>query len=72
MIKSNLPILMAEHGIRTVAELSERSGLARNTLTAIYYGKGKGVQYQTLLTLCSLFNVGVGDILKLVEVKKTG
>ncbi|WP_289141558.1 helix-turn-helix transcriptional regulator [uncultured Brevibacillus sp.] len=71
MIKSNLPILMAKNRIRTVAELSERTGISRTTLTAIYYGKGKGVQYQTLLTLCSLFNVGVGEILEVVIVEKT-
>lgn len=71
MIKSNLPLLMAKCGIRSVAELSERTGISRTTLTAIYYGKGKGVQYQTLLTLCSLFNVGVGEILEIVEIEKT-
>ncbi|MGG1249882.1 helix-turn-helix transcriptional regulator [Brevibacillus agri] len=71
MVKSNLPLLMAKHRIRTVAELSERTGISRATLTAIYYGKGKGVQYQTLETLCKLFKVGVGDILEFVDMEKT-
>ncbi|MGG0756706.1 helix-turn-helix domain-containing protein [Brevibacillus laterosporus] len=64
MIKSNLPILMAKFGIRTVAELSEKTDISRTTLRAIYYGKGKGVQYQTLLVLCRFFKVGIGDILE--------
>ena len=67
MIKSNLPMLMAKQRIRTIAELAERTGISRNTLTAIYYGKGKGVQYQTLLVLCRFFNVGLGEILELVN-----
>jgi putative transcriptional regulator len=67
VIKSNLPMLMAKQRIRTIAELAERTGISRNTLTAIYYGKGKGVQYQTLLVLCRFFNVGLGEILELVN-----
>jgi putative transcriptional regulator len=67
MIKSNLPILMAKHGIRTIAELSERTGISRNALSSIYYGKGKGVQYQTLTALCKLFKVSVGEILEWVD-----
>ncbi|GIO03023.1 hypothetical protein J5TS2_36910 [Brevibacillus halotolerans] len=65
MLKSNLPILMAKDGIRTVAELSEKTGISKTTLRAVYYGKGKGVQYQTLIVLCRFFKVGIGDILEL-------
>nr|WP_239586415.1 helix-turn-helix transcriptional regulator [Brevibacillus laterosporus] len=64
-MKSNLPILMAKDGIRTVAELSEKTGISKTTLRAVYYGKGKGVQYQTLIALCRFFKVGIGDILEL-------
>ncbi|AGR47162.1 DNA binding/transcriptional regulator [Brevibacillus phage Jimmer1] len=64
LIKSNLPILMAKCRIRTVAELSEKTGISRTTLRTIYYGKGKGVQYQTLLVLCRFFKVGIGEILE--------
>ncbi|MGG0794635.1 helix-turn-helix transcriptional regulator [Brevibacillus laterosporus] len=64
MVKSNLPILMAKQGIRSIAELAEKTEISRTTLTAIYYGKEKGVQYHTLLVLCRFFKVGIGEILE--------
>lgn len=61
---------MAEKRIRTLAEVSRRTGIARATLTALYYGSGNGIKFGTLDTLCSFFGVGVGDILKHVADKE--
>ncbi len=63
MIISNLPVVMAQHRIRTLQELHRRTGIARSTLTSLYYGKGEAVRFSTLETLCGFFNVGVGDLL---------
>lgn len=71
IIKSNLPILMAKNGIRTIEELRVRTGISRATLTSIYYGKGKGVQFQTLGTLCKVLDAGVGDILEYENKEET-
>lgn len=65
VIKSKLPIIMAKNGIRTIEDLRERTGISRTTLTAIYYGKGKGVQFQTLGKLCKVLKVDVGDIFEI-------
>lgn len=67
MISTNLPILMAKHKVRSIKELSEKTRISRTTLTALYYGKGKGVQYETLEVLCGFFNVGIGDIIERVD-----
>lgn len=64
MIRSNLPVLMAQRGIRTIEELKQSTGISRGTLTEIYYGKGKGVQFKTLDNLCGVLGVDVGEILK--------
>lgn len=63
MVKSNLAIMMAKHGVRTIAELSAETGISRSTLTTLYYANGKGVQFETLDRLCAYLNCNVGDIL---------
>lgn len=63
MIKSNLPILMAQNGCRSISKVSKTTGISRTTLTAIYYGTCKGVQYDTLDKLCAFFDCQIGDIL---------
>lgn len=67
VIKSRLPIIMAERGIRTIADLSRRTGISRTALTTLYYGAGKGVSWETIETLCGFLNVGVGDLLVYVD-----
>jgi putative transcriptional regulator len=63
VIKSNLPVLMAKHGVRTLAEVVRQTGLSRTTLTAVYYSRGKGIQFDTMDALCEMFGVGVGELL---------
>jgi putative transcriptional regulator len=63
VIKSNLPILMAKHGVRTLAEVVRQTGLSRTTLTTFYYSRGKGIQFDMMDALCEMFGVGVGELL---------
>lgn len=63
MIKSNLPILMAQKGCRILSKVSKATSISRTTLTAIYYGTCKGIQYETLNKLCVFFDCQVGDLL---------
>lgn len=63
MIKSNLHILMGQHKIKSIRQLSESTGISRLSLTKIYDGEGKGIEYATLDTLCRYFKCQVGDIL---------
>jgi putative transcriptional regulator len=62
MIKCNLAVLMAERGIN-ISDLSKATGISRNALSALYNNTGKGIQFDTLSTLCEFFGVGVGDLL---------
>ena len=63
LVKSNIPVIMAKNSIRTITELSIKTGVSRGALTALYYSNSKGVQFDTLEKLCDCFNCGVGDIL---------
>lgn len=63
MIKSNLHVLMGTYKIKSIRQLSEATGISRLSLTKIYDGEGKGIEYATLDTLCRYFKCDVGDIL---------
>lgn len=64
MIKNHLNKLMADKMIRNMSELARATNLDRRTLTAIYDGKNKGIDYPTLDSLCSYFGCSVGDLLE--------
>lgn len=62
-LKNNLRILMAQHGIRTMVELEERSGVSRQVLDRLEKGKSKRLDFDTVVKLCNLFDCEVGDLL---------
>lgn len=51
MLKSNLSVLLAERNLK-ITKVSNDTGISRTTLTALCYGAAKGVQFDTLNTLC--------------------
>jgi putative transcriptional regulator len=63
MIHSKLHVLMGQHKIKSIRQLSEQTGISRLSLTKLYDGEGKGIEYATLNTLCKFFQCNVGDIL---------
>ncbi|MDO5398572.1 MAG: helix-turn-helix transcriptional regulator [bacterium] len=65
MIISNLAVLLAERGLK-ITKVSRDTKISRTTLTALCSGgeKVKGVQFDTLNTLCSYLNVQPDAILK--------
>lgn len=48
----------------SINALSKSTGISRPTLTNMYAGKATAIQFETLETLCSFFNIGISDILK--------
>lgn len=62
MIKCNLAVLMAERNLN-ISDLSKETGISRNTLSALYKNTGKGVQFDTLETLCHYFDISPGELL---------
>lgn len=63
MIEVRLAEMMAKRKVRSITELSRRTGLARNTLAALWYGKAKGVNFPTLNALCKALECQPGDLL---------
>lgn len=66
MIKSNLPVLLASRLLR-MSDVIRDTGISRPTLTNLYYGKGKGINYDTLNKLCTYLDVTPGELLTFVE-----
>ena len=62
MITTNLKILLAERNL-TISKVCDDTGISRTTLTALCSNKSKGVQFDTLDTLCNYLNVLPEDIL---------
>lgn len=63
MIKNSLAILMAEHGIKTMIELSKQTGLDKNTISNWYNQKATRFSSETLDTICKFFDCQIGDLL---------
>lgn len=64
MIKVRLSELMGLHKVKSFSFLEKETGITRKTLTKLYDGEGKGIDYDTLDKLCKYFNCKVGDLLE--------
>lgn len=62
-IRFKLRMLMANKGVKTLTEVSEKTGISRTALTRIDNNTAKRIDLDTLEKLCSYFNCDVGDIL---------
>lgn len=62
MIYCNLSGLMAEKRIN-ISTLSKETGISRTTLTSLYYNYHKGIQVDTINTLCQYFDISTDKLL---------
>lgn len=60
MIKNNFNTLLAERQLK-ITRVSNDTGISRTTLTALRQEMSKGVQLDTLNTLCNYFNITPGE-----------
>jgi putative transcriptional regulator len=67
MIRVKLSEMMGLHKIKSFSHLEKETGITRKTLTKLYDGEGKGIDYDTLDKLCRHFKCNVGDLLDYVE-----
>lgn len=65
MIKCNLSILMGRDK-KNVQDVCNETGLARNTVSNLYYDKATRVDYNTIGKLCQMFHCEVSDIFEFI------
>ena len=61
MLIPNLSVLLAERRL-TLSKVSEDTRLSRTTLTALAGGGAKGIQFDTLNTLCQYLKITPGEL----------
>ena len=61
MIKCKLSILLGRDKLN-IQEVCNRTGLARNTVTNLYKEKATRIDFNTMDSLCELFDCSVGDL----------
>ena len=67
MLKSNLGHTMLDHKIKSVAELSRRVDVSRETLRKIYNGERlETVSFEIVIKLCKFFQCQVKDIIEYI------
>ncbi|OOS08360.1 putative transcriptional regulator [Moraxella cuniculi DSM 21768] len=61
MIKSNLPILLAERRLK-VADLIRMTNISKSTMHKIYNDQTTRIDFETIDKICEALNIQVGDI----------
>lgn len=60
-MQNNFRVLLAKKKLK-MSDVVSGTGLSKNTVRALYYETAKGVQFQTLETLCKFLNCEIGEI----------
>lgn len=56
MLKCNLKVLLAERNLK-ITQVSNDTGISRTTLTSLTFGYAKGIQFDTMNTLCNYLKI---------------
>lgn len=51
-----------------ISDVIRETGVTRPTLTSLYYGKGNGISFDTLNSLCRYLKVGTDDLIKFYDI----
>lgn len=57
---------MHDNKVKSIAKLSEATGISRPTLYRLHNDDGDRVEYGTLNTLCAFFKCELGDLLEYI------
>ena len=61
MIKSNLPVLLAERRLK-VADLIRMTDISKSTMHKIYNDQTTRIDFETIDKICEALDVQVGDL----------
>lgn len=67
ILRTNLSFLRFSQGRLSQKAVSEATGIGQKTLSALETGASKGIEFNTLLKLCTFFNCSPGELLIIEE-----
>lgn len=67
MIRCNLSVLLAERNLK-ITKVAKDTKISRTTLSSIAFNYGKGIQFDTLNTLCNYLKVTPNDIITYIPI----
>ncbi len=65
-IKCNLSIYMGQKKW-SIQDVCNQTGLARNTVGKLYHESATRIDYETIVKLCDLFKIGIGELFELAD-----
>jgi len=65
-VRNNLRILMAKNKMN-IKDVHEKTGLSRTTISKLYNEESTTIAFDTIYTLCKLFECDPGELLYLEE-----
>jgi len=65
-VRNNLRVLMAQHKM-DIKDVHEKTGLSRTTISKLKNETSNTVAFETIYTLCQLFDCTVDELLYLEE-----
>jgi len=68
-IKINLSKLLGERKLRA-SEVARKTGINKNTLSALYNENVSGIKFDTLEKLCKFLSCSIGELVEYVPKKK--
>ena len=72
MLKIKIGYLMVDHKIKTIAELSRRTGLNKNTISKLVNNdKRETLTLENILKICDLFNCTLQDLIEYIPDDET-
>lgn len=67
-MKINIKLdILAQNLGKTITQISEETGLNRNTVTALYHNKVDGIKFDTIEKICSTYQISLADIIEISQ-----
>lgn len=66
-IRTNLPALRFNNGRLSQKAVSEATGIGQKTISALETGTSKGIEFNTLVKLCTFFDCTPSDLLTIEQ-----
>ncbi len=70
-VKNNISKIFGER-LLSITDVSKATGISRTALTAIYYRKNKGVQFETIEKLCDYLQLPMSELFEYEPPKSDG